>query len=95
MPTLEELLALPPEYMAEDIGQRLMDASIALIVVINVVYVLFILSRVYMAERNYWEVWTIYPISYGFVLTQAILCVCEFLSTDFCLILYIDIRVPL
>lgn len=61
--------------MAEDIFKRLLDASIALIVAINVIYGLFIMSRVYLAERNYWEVWVIYPISCAFVLTQAVMCV--------------------
>ncbi|KAG6363955.1 hypothetical protein INS49_009058 [Diaporthe citri] len=38
------------------------------------VYILFNISRFYVAEKNYWEVWTIYPVAY---LASMALCISD------------------
>ncbi|KAG6362557.1 hypothetical protein INS49_007649 [Diaporthe citri] len=53
-----------PEYLAEDDSQRLIDASISVIVVITIVLAIFLISRLFCAERNHWEVWILYPLNY-------------------------------
>ncbi|KAH8885978.1 hypothetical protein GQ53DRAFT_845118 [Thozetella sp. PMI_491] len=75
MSTTGNLTSLPPEYLAEYNGQKLMDGSIAIIVLITVVYVLFNVSRFFFAERNSLETWVLYPISYLFSLGSCILCI--------------------
>ncbi|KAI1733377.1 hypothetical protein F4680DRAFT_441909 [Xylaria scruposa] len=64
-PTPQELASLSPEYLAEDNNSRaLLATSIAFIVVSTVIYTLFVISRVFYANRNGWETWTLYPLSY-------------------------------
>ena len=64
VPTSEQLKALPPGYMAEDIGYRLTNTAIAFLVLVHVIYISHIVSRAACAERNHWEIWTLYPLSY-------------------------------
>lgn len=53
-----------PEFLAEDNSQQTIDASIAGIVFITAVYATFLTSRLFYSERNYWEFWVLYPLSY-------------------------------
>ncbi|RYP24957.1 hypothetical protein DL765_000185 [Monosporascus sp. GIB2] len=63
--TPDELLALPPEYLAENNNsQKLMDISVSFIVIPSIIYALFLLSRTLYADRNGWETWVLYPLSY-------------------------------
>uniref|UniRef100_A0A8H7N2Y7 Rhodopsin domain-containing protein n=2 Tax=Bionectria ochroleuca TaxID=29856 RepID=A0A8H7N2Y7_BIOOC len=78
--TKETLMALPPEYMAHDTSHRLQHTGIALMVIVNCFYILFNASRIFFAERNGWEIWTVYPMSYCCCLSLAILC--HFFATD-------------
>ncbi|KAI3397649.1 hypothetical protein diail_10520 [Diaporthe ilicicola] len=68
-------LSPSPEYLAEDIGYKLLDTTYAFIVLITVVYGLFVVSRWFFTERNGWEIWTIYPIACVFCLTLCITCI--------------------
>lgn len=70
-------LSPSPEYLAEDIGYKLLNTTYAFIVLITVVYGLFVVSRLFFTEQNGWEIWTIYPISYLFSLTLCITCICK------------------
>ncbi|KAK4183165.1 hypothetical protein QBC35DRAFT_508565 [Podospora australis] len=75
LPTLEMLLALPPEYMNEvNNPERLSNSGIAFLVLITVIYILFNISRYFHAERNHWEVWVLYPLSYVLSVGMCILC---------------------
>lgn len=78
IPTKEELMALPPEYLAEDLGHRLTATSIAFIVLVTVVYGLFVASRVFFVKRNGWEIWTLYPLGYLASLGMGIICTREY-----------------
>ncbi|KAI1763224.1 hypothetical protein GGR53DRAFT_531687 [Hypoxylon sp. FL1150] len=69
----QDLLNLPPEFLAVDIHQKLMDASIAFIILSTLTYALFNISRITCAERNGWETWTVYPFSYICSLALSIL----------------------
>ncbi|RYO85436.1 hypothetical protein DL764_009172 [Monosporascus ibericus] len=61
----DDLRALPPEYLAENNNsQKLMDISVAFMVISTVVYALFLLSRTLYSSRNGWETWVLYPLSY-------------------------------
>ncbi|KAJ4404936.1 hypothetical protein N0V82_010406 [Gnomoniopsis sp. IMI 355080] len=64
-----------PEYLAEDIGYTLLNTTYTFIVLITLVYGLFVVSRLFCTERNGWEIWTIYPVSYVFCLTLCISCI--------------------
>ncbi|KAI8966499.1 hypothetical protein F5Y11DRAFT_365257 [Daldinia sp. FL1419] len=64
---------LSPEYLAEDNHTITLNAAIVLIVLLTVIYALFNTSRWFFAERNGWEVWTLYPLSYISCLTMAIM----------------------
>ncbi|KAL1845921.1 hypothetical protein Daus18300_014412 [Diaporthe australafricana] len=68
-------LSPSPEYLAENIGYKFLDTTYVFIVLITVVYGLFVVSRLFFAERNGWEIWTIYPIAYIFCLTLCITCI--------------------
>ncbi|KKY32331.1 putative integral membrane protein [Diaporthe ampelina] len=72
---MDGTLSSSPEYLAEDIGYKLLSTTYAFIVLITVVYGLFVVSRFFFAERNGWEIWTIYPITYVFCLTLCITCI--------------------
>lgn len=56
--------SLSQESLNGYIGGKLMGAGISMLVIITMVYTLFNISRLYFAEKNYWEVWTIYPVAY-------------------------------
>jgi hypothetical protein len=74
LPTPEELMALPPQFLAEDVGHRLVNATIPLTVIITIVFALFIASRVAYSDRNGWDVWVFYPLSYLSCLGVCICC---------------------
>lgn len=63
--------------MAEDVGYRLTKSAIAVLVLIHVVYVSFIASRAFCAERNHWETWTLYPLSYLWSVGMCVICIRE------------------
>lgn len=56
--------SLSQESLNEYIGGKLLGAGISMLVIITMVYILFNISRFRFAEKNYWEVWTIYPAAY-------------------------------
>ncbi|OTA59690.1 hypothetical protein K449DRAFT_435947 [Hypoxylon sp. EC38] len=62
--TLQESSGLPPDFIAIDDHQKLMNASVVFMLVTTVIYILFNTSRLLHAERNGWETWTLYPLSY-------------------------------
>ncbi|KAK2596435.1 hypothetical protein N8I77_013325 [Diaporthe amygdali] len=64
MSTKGGLDSYSPEYLAEDDSQSLIDASVAVIVVITIVYAMFLISRLFCAEHNHWEFRVLYPFSY-------------------------------
>ncbi|KAJ3579325.1 hypothetical protein NPX13_g1240 [Xylaria arbuscula] len=74
-PSVEDLASLPPEYLAVDTHLKLLHTSIAFIVLTTVIYILFLVSRIFCAQRNGWETWVLYPISYLFQLLLGILCI--------------------
>jgi len=65
--------SFPAELLETNSPERLTAAAIACTVVTTLVYVLFNISRYFCADRNGWEVWTLYPLSYVFILTLCIL----------------------
>ncbi|KAH8702538.1 hypothetical protein BGW36DRAFT_424810 [Talaromyces proteolyticus] len=75
VPTPEQLMALPPEYLAQDNGAKLNNTGIAFIVLLSVVYALFIISQMFFVERTGWTMWTLYPLGYLFSLSLAIICI--------------------
>lgn len=77
MSTEGELDTYSPAYLAEDDSQRLIDASVAAIVVITIIYAMFLTSRMVYAERNHWEIWVLYPLSYFLCLGICINGVCK------------------
>jgi hypothetical protein len=62
-PTAEQLLALPPEYLAQDGSRKLMDTSIAFIIVTTVILGLFCASRIIHNAKDSWDVWALIPFS--------------------------------
>jgi uncharacterized membrane protein len=64
IPTTEELMALPPEYLAADTHQILFNVTTAFAVVTTLVYVPFLVSRTTYAERNSWDIWVLPLLSY-------------------------------
>ncbi|GAW14705.1 hypothetical protein ANO14919_041080 [Xylariales sp. No.14919] len=64
-----------PEFLAADVHGKLQDAGIAFIVITTVIYFLFNVSRISCAERNGWEFWVLYPISYFLQLVLGIICI--------------------
>lgn len=78
MSTPAELAMLTPAYLAEsNHSERLMGTSIAFIVISTVVYISFISSRVLFAERNGWETWVLYPLSYVCIIGLCAIGICE------------------
>jgi hypothetical protein len=75
-PTPEQLMALSPEYLAQDIGAKLTNTSIAFIILLSVIYALYIISQMFFVERTSWTMWTLYPLGYLFSLSLAIICIC-------------------
>ncbi|KAI1387437.1 uncharacterized protein F4822DRAFT_430185 [Hypoxylon trugodes] len=70
-PPLEQL---SPEYLSENNGSsRLMNTSIAFIVLSTVIYAAFVVSRVSLVARNGWETWTLYPLSYLLALALCVI----------------------
>lgn len=74
--------AYPVDYLAEDDSQKLINASIVVILVITIVYAMFLASRFFFAECNHWEIWVLYPLSYLVCLGLCITGVCKFIETD-------------
>ncbi|KAI9154919.1 Satratoxin biosynthesis SC12 cluster protein [Paramyrothecium foliicola] len=79
MPTPEQLAALPADFLAEDKGQKLMDAAIAITVFITIFFTLFLSARIGWSERNGWDIWLFYPLSF---LSSLGLCICCFLYVE-------------
>lgn len=65
---------ITPEDLSDYIGDKLMGAGVSMLVIITIVYILFNISRIFCAEKNHWEVWTIYPLGY---LASAGLCISD------------------
>ncbi|KAL1882972.1 hypothetical protein Daus18300_000610 [Diaporthe australafricana] len=65
---------LTPEDINGYIGHKLMGAGVSMLIIITIVYIFFNISRIFCAEKNHWEVWTIYPLAY---LASAGLCISD------------------
>lgn len=55
---------LTPEFLAEDGSQVLLNVTIALTILTTLVFILFITSRTFCAERNTLEIWILPVCSY-------------------------------
>ncbi|GAM42621.1 hypothetical protein TCE0_044f16767 [Talaromyces pinophilus] len=58
-----------PEYLAQNVGARLFNTSVAFIVVTTFFYLLYTVSQIFFAERRNWAIWTLYPMGYTFFIT--------------------------
>lgn len=65
IPTAEQLMALPPEYLAEDTSHILFNVTLAFTILTTLVYIFFFISRTF-AERNTWEIWVLPAFAYIF-----------------------------
>ncbi|PVH95531.1 hypothetical protein DM02DRAFT_690005 [Periconia macrospinosa] len=72
IPTVEELMALPPEYLAEDQGGKLLQTSIAFLILVPLFFGFFVTSRIVHGSKDTWDVWVLSTIS---VLTCVSLCI--------------------
>lgn len=82
-PTAEQLMSLPPEYLAEvNDTNKLLGTSIVFIVVPTIVYTFFVISRSVYASRNGWETWVLYPISFACVIGLCVIGICEYLKSE-------------
>lgn len=76
--SMQDAAFSPPEFQAADIiDLNLLRTSQALIVLTTVIYILFNISRIYCIDRNGWELWWLYPISYLFQVSLDILGICK------------------
>ncbi|KAF2965844.1 hypothetical protein GQX73_g7743 [Xylaria multiplex] len=66
IPTAEDLMALPPSFLAQDTSRVLFNVTTAFAVITTLVYVLFLTSRTFCAEHNSLEIWIIPVFSYAF-----------------------------
>jgi hypothetical protein len=57
LPTPEQLMQLPPEYLAQDGSRKLLDTSIAFLVVCPIFFGLFVTSRALHNTKDSWDVW--------------------------------------
>ena len=74
MSAVQNSLAPPPEFLAEsNHPERMVYCGITVSVIITLVYVMFITSRSFFAERNGWEVWAVFPLSYLVCLATCVL----------------------
>ncbi|KAF2177054.1 hypothetical protein K469DRAFT_677757 [Zopfia rhizophila CBS 207.26] len=71
-PTLEQLQALPPEYLAEDSSKKLIDTSIAFIVVPTFIFMLFCASRTLHNKKDPWDVWILVSFSWACVVALSL-----------------------
>jgi hypothetical protein len=66
IPTPAQLMALPPAYLAQDTSRVLFKVTVAMTVLTTLVYILFLVARVFCVERNKLEVWILPMFSYIF-----------------------------
>jgi hypothetical protein len=66
IPTAEQLMALKPEFLAQDTSRVLFHVKVAITVVTTLVYILFLISRGFCAESNKKEIWVLPALSYIF-----------------------------
>jgi len=66
IPTPEQLMTLPPEFLAEDTSRILFNVTISFTAVTTLVYISFLASRAFCAERNNLEIWILPVLSYIF-----------------------------
>jgi hypothetical protein len=66
VPTAEQLMALGPQFLAQDTSRVLFHVTVAITVVTTLVYILFLMSRAFCAERNNTEIWVLPALSYIF-----------------------------
>lgn len=69
--------SLPPEFLAQDRSQELLDASIALIVIQAVIFAGYVTARIIRGEGIGWVARILVPASYLNVLALAILGISE------------------
>lgn len=70
--TKEQLLALGPEFLAEDVTYKLINSSVAFLVVQTVVFVMYMSSRMIHGTGNGWTTWLLVPASYICVLALSV-----------------------
>jgi len=65
-----------PEYLAETSKpESALVVGILFLVLITLIYIAFVVSRVFFAKRNGWELWAVYPLSYLSCLCLCIFCI--------------------
>ena len=65
-----------PEYLAQNVGARLFNTSVAFIVVTTFFYLLYTISQIFFAERRNWAIWALYPMGYTFFITLSTVGIC-------------------
>ncbi|KAM3064770.1 hypothetical protein ACMFMF_011765 [Clarireedia jacksonii] len=55
-----------PHFLAEDHSQVLFNVTLAFTILSTLVYILFLVSRAFCAERNSWEIWVFTGLAYTF-----------------------------
>ncbi|KAF2730700.1 hypothetical protein EJ04DRAFT_499946 [Polyplosphaeria fusca] len=66
VPTAEQLMSLPPEYLAQDTSHVLLRVTIAVTVITTFIYTVFLVSRGFCVERNNPEIWILPALSFIF-----------------------------
>lgn len=70
---------LPPELLAQDNSQRLLNVLIAFLVIETVFGCLFITSRLILRNYNGVETWCFMPLGYLFCIASCITGICKYL----------------
>lgn len=78
MPTVsgmspEQLAKLSPEYLAENESRRLLNVSIAFLVIETIFFVMFVASRFILRNYNGIEVWCFMPLAYVCCVANSVL----------------------
>jgi len=70
-----------PEYLAEINNPDICThTAYAFMVIMTVVYAFFMASRYFYTEKNGWEIWCLYPLSYIVNLVLCVVGICEYRS---------------
>jgi len=65
-----------PEYLAEtNQPESALVVGILFLILISLVYMAFVVSRVFFAKRNGWGLWAVYPLSYLSCVCLCIFCI--------------------
>jgi hypothetical protein len=74
------LAQLPPAYLQEDIGYRLVSVAITFMVLTTVVICLFYTSRYLNNTLRGWECWAFLPLGYAGGIASCVSAIREFSS---------------